>query len=90
MSGKGIPCSWFRRRESLLIDGGDAFGGKNSTDLHADVLKVGHHGRKNSSTQEFLDAVAPAIAIISGGKTIPMDTPARNYWNDWKRAAPGC
>jgi competence protein ComEC len=55
---------------------------QNSADLHADVLKAGHHGSKNSTTQEFLDAVTPAIAIIRRGKTIPTDTPAGNYWND--------
>jgi len=35
--------------------------------LHADVLKVGHHGSKTSTTPEFLAAVAPAVAIISDG-----------------------
>jgi competence protein ComEC len=36
-------------------------------ELHADVLKVGHHGSKTSTTQAFLDAVAPSIGIISDG-----------------------
>jgi competence protein ComEC len=36
-------------------------------DLHADVLKVGHHGSKTSTIQPFLDAVAPSVAIISDG-----------------------
>ncbi len=36
-------------------------------ELHADVLKVGHHGSKTSSIQPFLDAVAPSIALISDG-----------------------
>lgn len=36
-------------------------------DLSADVLKVGHHGSKSSSCEEFLQAVDPEYAIISVG-----------------------
>lgn len=32
--------------------------------VRADFLKVGHHGSKTSSTQEFLDAVHPQAAFI--------------------------
>ena len=35
--------------------------------LHADVLKVGHHGSKTSTSPDFLAAVAPSFAIISAG-----------------------
>lgn len=35
--------------------------------LHADVLKVGHHGSNTSSTEPFLDAVHPRLALISVG-----------------------
>ncbi len=35
---------------------------------HADVLKVGHHGSKTSTTETFLDAVRPAFAIVSDGR----------------------
>jgi competence protein ComEC len=36
-------------------------------DIQANVLKIGHHGSKTSTTQPFLDAVAPSISIISDG-----------------------
>lgn len=35
--------------------------------LRADVLKVGHHGSRTSSTPAFVAAVAPAEAVISTG-----------------------
>jgi len=34
---------------------------------HADVLKVGHHGSRTSSTADLLEAVHPAFGIISDG-----------------------
>jgi competence protein ComEC len=45
-------------------------------DLHADVLKVGHHGSKNSTTEEFLHAVDPKTAIISAGDDNPHGNPS--------------
>lgn len=39
------------------------------TDLHQmDVLKVPHHGSKTGMTGEFLDRIAPEVAVISVGK----------------------
>lgn len=35
--------------------------------LRADVLVAGHHGARASSTEAFLDAVAPAHAIVTAG-----------------------
>jgi competence protein ComEC len=35
--------------------------------LHADILKVGHHGSNTSSIDPFLDAVSPRFAVISDG-----------------------
>ncbi len=37
-------------------------------DLRADVLKVGHHGSRTSTTQPFLAAVDPWLAVISAGR----------------------
>ena len=37
-------------------------------DLHAQVLKVGHHGSAYSSSPTFIDAVRPGYAIISVGR----------------------
>ena len=37
---------------------------KNSNLLKSDILKVGHHGSKTSTTQEFLEKIAPNIALV--------------------------
>lgn len=36
--------------------------------VHANVLKVGHHGSSTSTCVQFLSAVSPDIAVISCGK----------------------
>ena len=33
-----------------------------------DILKIGHHGSKNSTSEEFLDRINPKYALISVGK----------------------
>ena len=49
--------------EKILID---KYKGTDS--LSTDVLKVGHHGSKYSTSDEFLKAVNPKIALIGVGK----------------------
>lgn len=46
--------------EKLLI--------KNGDDLNVDILKVGHHGSRTSTSPDFLHATSPSIAVISAGK----------------------
>ncbi len=36
-------------------------------ELSCDILKIGHHGSKTSSSKEFLQAVSPSLAVISAG-----------------------
>jgi competence protein ComEC len=49
-----------RGEEAWLVE-------RSAADLRADVLKVAHHGSSTSSTQPFLDAVRPRLAVISVG-----------------------
>ncbi|HEX5758517.1 MAG TPA: ComEC/Rec2 family competence protein [Thermoanaerobaculia bacterium] len=44
--------------------------------LRADVLKVAHHGSRTSSTDAFLDAVRPRLALISAGVDNPYHHPS--------------
>jgi competence protein ComEC len=40
---------------------------RNTDVLKCDILKVAHHGSKTSSSEAFLDAADPDIAVISVG-----------------------
>jgi competence protein ComEC len=37
-------------------------------DLHADILKVAHHGSRTSTSEPLLDSVRPRLALISCGR----------------------
>jgi len=54
--------------ETALVEGGAA--------LEADFLKVPHHGSKTSSTDGFLRAVSPRVAVISVGESNPFGHPS--------------
>ena len=42
-----------------------------------DFLKVAHHGSKTATTQAFVDAVRPKVAVASAGTGNPYGHPAR-------------
>jgi competence protein ComEC len=65
-------------RTSVLLEGDAQAASEQrmlSEGLHADLLKVGHHGSKTSTTARFLTAVAPSYAIISVAHRNPYGHP---------------
>lgn len=62
--------------ELFMGDAGEASEARllaSGVDLHADVLKVGHHGSRYASTPAFIQAVGPRIAVISVGRHNTFD-----------------
>lgn len=58
--------------ERSVLFTGDAEGHAESAllsrNLQAEILKVGHHGSRTSSSEAFLRAVAPGVAVASNGR----------------------
>lgn len=46
-------------------------------DVDVDLLKVGHHGSKTSTSEEFLKQVSPELALISAGRKNRYGHPAQ-------------
>jgi len=67
-----------RLAETELLQGGG--------NLAADLIKAPHHGSRTSSTQQFIDAVAPAHAVISVGRSSPFGHPHGEVVERWKAA----
>ena len=55
--------------EAQLLDLGD--------DLRSVILKVAHHGSETSTTEAFVEAVRPTVALISVGAFNPFGHPHR-------------
>ena len=51
-----------------------------------DVLKVGHHGSKTSSSKEFIDEINPKYSIISVGKKNRYGHPDKEVLNNLKNS----
>jgi competence protein ComEC len=52
--------------------------------LHADVIKVPHHGSKTSSTEDFVVATKPQLAIISVGRHSRFGHPHQEVVERWQ------
>lgn len=52
--------------------------------LQADVIKVPHHGSKTSSTEEFVNATRPQLAIISVGRNSRFGHPHKEVVERWQ------
>ena len=52
--------------------------------LNADVVKVPHHGSKTSSTEGFVLATKPALAIISVGRNSRFGHPHKEVVDRWQ------
>lgn len=53
---------------SILLTGDIEKEEMNLSGKSVDILKVGHHGSKNATSQKFLEEIQPIIAIISAGQ----------------------
>lgn len=52
---------------------------KDFPNLKADVLKVGHHGSKTSTSEEFVQHLNPKVALVSAGQKIVMVILIKKY-----------
>ncbi|MCS7257052.1 MAG: hypothetical protein NZ562_10575, partial [Thermomicrobium sp.] len=64
-----LPGDLEERGEAALLAHERAAG------LHAQILVVGHHGSRTSSSEPFLRAVRPVVAIVSAGRDNPYGHP---------------
>ena len=57
----------------------------NGNNLKAEVIKVPHHGSRTSSTEAFVAAVTPRLAIISVGQQSMFGHPHREVVERWQK-----
>ena len=55
-----------------------------TSDVSADVVKVGHHGSSSSSSKDFVEKVSPRYAIISVGEGNSYNHPNESVVKRWE------
>ena len=76
LNNNAIVCKMVYNSFSMLFTGDIEDKGEkklvsslsNNAILKSTILKVGHHGSKTSTTDEFLELVSPSIALIGVGE----------------------
>jgi competence protein ComEC len=67
-----------RAAEAALVAAGDT--------LQSDVVKVAHHGSRTSSSESFIAAARPSVAVVSVGNASPFGHPDQNVVARWRAA----
>ena len=83
MNNNSIVCKIEYNSFSMLLTGdiekeAEELILKKNKDLKADILKIAHHGSKSSTTEVFLRAVNPKIALIGVGKNNNFGHPSND------------
>ncbi len=81
MNNNSVAIKLVNKNDSFIFTGDAEAQEENDIinsgiDISADVLRVGHHGSKSSTSDAFLNKVAPKYAVISVGKDNAYDHPA--------------
>jgi competence protein ComEC len=68
-----------------LMEAGEQIWMRAGADFKSDVLKLGHHGSRTSTGEEFLKAVSPKIAVVTAGENNKYGFPDDEVLNRLKQ-----
>lgn len=97
LNNNSVVCNLHYKNFSMLFTGDiEEIAEKEILKLHSnnrnllktDILKVGHHGSKTSSSEEFLNIIKPRIAVIGVGKNNNFGHPNEGVLNRFRNL--GC
>jgi len=82
LNNNSMVCKLYYKGFSMLFTGdienaeSEILKENDSRDVQSTILKVAHHGSNTSSSQEFIDAVNPRIALIGVGENNKFNHPS--------------